>query len=138
MDTSVAASIASTLIVALGLAGAACAQRNASIEVETTVGYDFADFAASPPPGPPIVGALVLPEDGPPRAAAILSHGAAGPGGRQERAAALLAANGIAALILDHFGARGVASVARDQLRVPERCRRHRRRARLAVGAARS
>ena len=112
--------IVAALSVVLCLAGGACAQVGQPLQVPTAVGYDFADFAASPRPGAPIAGALSLPQDGPPRAAAILSHGAGGPGGRQARAAALLASNGIAALVLDHFGARGVGSVARDQLRVTE------------------
>jgi dienelactone hydrolase len=111
---------AAALSVALCVAGAACAQVAEPFQISTTIGYDFADFAASTPSGGLIGGVLVLPDDVPPRAAAILSHGAAGPGARQERVAELLAENGVAALIIDHFAARGVSSVAQDQLRVPE------------------
>lgn len=98
----------------------ACAAPGEPMRTGTLEGYDFADFIDAPPSGVAIEGRLVLPEGGSPSAAVILSHGAAGPGGRQERAAALFAEAGWAALILDHFDARGVRSVARDQIRVSE------------------
>lgn len=107
------------LLAALGVTGA-CAGPGERVQVQTTQGYDFSDFAAGPAPGVPISGSLVLPANATLRGAAVLSHGAAGPGARQERAARLLAEHGIAALVLDHFAARGVSSVTRDQLRISE------------------
>ncbi|MEO1532905.1 MAG: dienelactone hydrolase family protein [Pseudomonadota bacterium] len=104
----------------LGATTASCGVPGERVSVPTRAGYDFADFQSAPSRGPTIVGSLVLPSSGPVRGAAILSHGAGGTGARQERAARRLAELGVAALVLDHFGARGVRSVARDQLRVTE------------------
>ncbi|MEM6677619.1 MAG: dienelactone hydrolase family protein [Pseudomonadota bacterium] len=108
------------ILFGVGLLLAACAAPGAPLRTPTLEGYDFADFSNAPQSGVSLTGRLVLPEGAPPRGAAILSHGAAGTGGRQERAAALFAEAGWAALILDHFGERGVRSVARDQIRVSE------------------
>ncbi|MEM9146076.1 MAG: dienelactone hydrolase family protein [Pseudomonadota bacterium] len=83
--------------------------------------YDFPDLAAGRGPEDRIVGRLLMPDgDGPVRGAAILSHGAGGLGSRQHRMAERLAARGIASLVLDHFGPRGIGSTVRDQLRATE------------------
>ncbi|MEL6769227.1 MAG: dienelactone hydrolase family protein [Pseudomonadota bacterium] len=109
-----------SLMLCAGLLLSACAASGEPLRTQTLEGYDFADFIDARPSSVAIEGRLVLPEDSLPRAAVILSHGASGAGGRQERAAALFAEAGWAALILDHFGERGVRSVARDQIRVSE------------------
>ncbi|MEL7348576.1 MAG: dienelactone hydrolase family protein [Pseudomonadota bacterium] len=112
--------LATPLLLAAATVTAACAGPGERVEIPTTQGYDFADFAATPPADVPLTARLVLPESGAVRGAAILSHGAGGTGGRQDRAAVLLAQNGVAALVLDHFSARGIRSVARDQIRLTE------------------
>ncbi|MEM8791193.1 MAG: dienelactone hydrolase family protein [Pseudomonadota bacterium] len=113
-------SLMSSILLSVGILLSACVAPGEPLRTETLAGYDFADFIDARPGDVAIEGRLVLPEDGAPRAAVILSHGAGGTGGRQERAAAQFAEAGWAALILDHFGARGVRSVARDQIRVSE------------------
>ncbi|MEM6489503.1 MAG: prolyl oligopeptidase family serine peptidase [Pseudomonadota bacterium] len=114
-------------VLALALALSGCGGLPGQGEVVTIAArdaYDFADFARPVSPGeePVTLSArLAMPDDGMAlRGAAILSHGAAGPGGRQVRAAEALNRAGIATLIMDHFGGRGVRSVARDQIRVSE------------------
>ncbi|MEM9044204.1 MAG: dienelactone hydrolase family protein [Pseudomonadota bacterium] len=98
----------------------ACAAPGEPLRTKTLEGYDFADFIDAQSSSVSIEGRLVLPQEGVPSAAVILSHGAAGTGSRQERVATLFAEAGWAVLILDHFGERGVRSVARDQIRVSE------------------
>ena len=120
MDTALSRLGLVLTVMALASVTGACAQSGERIEIPTTRGYDFVDFPGAVPSDTPITGRLILPPDGEPRGAAILSHGAGGSGARQDRAARLLADRGIAAFVLDHFGARGVSSVARDQLRISE------------------
>lgn len=89
------------------------------ITFQTTTPYDFPDMIAGTAPQATIQGQLVMPEgDGPVRGAAILSHGSGGLGARQRRMAERLASAGIAAFALDHFGARGITSTAKDQLKL--------------------
>lgn len=108
------------LALALAALAPACAAGE-RLEVPTTDPYDFAQMAPGAPATTRVHARLILPPgDTVPRGAAILSHGAAGPGSRQTRMAERLAADGIAALVMDHFGPRGVGSTTRDQLRVTE------------------
>ncbi|MEO1459766.1 MAG: prolyl oligopeptidase family serine peptidase [Pseudomonadota bacterium] len=114
------ARLAGLAVLSLAACSAMSGSTTEELRFEARAVYDFADFAAGSGEPAPVEGRLYLPEEGPLRGAAILSHGAAGPGARQSRMAAVLAENGVAALLLDHFGPRGVGSVAREQLRVPE------------------
>ncbi|MEL6219919.1 MAG: dienelactone hydrolase family protein [Pseudomonadota bacterium] len=93
----------------------------AAFAIATRGPYDFPDLAAGRGPEEQVIGRLVLPDgEAPVRGAAILSHGAGGTGARQDRMAEHLADQGIAALVLDHFGPRGIGSTVRDQLRATE------------------
>ncbi|MEL7465564.1 MAG: dienelactone hydrolase family protein [Pseudomonadota bacterium] len=112
--------LVSLALLGAGLLLSACAAPGEPFRSGTMQGYDFADFTAARPGDLTLEGRLVLPENAAPRAAIILSHGAGGTGSRQDTAAAMFAEAGWAALILDHFGARGVRSVASDQIRVSE------------------
>lgn len=90
-----------------------------AISFASVTPYDFPEMIAGSAPPARVAAELVLPPgDAPVRGAAILSHGSGGPGGRQTRMADLLAEAGYAALVLDHFGPRGVTSTVRDQLRL--------------------
>lgn len=121
------------LVVGLGLTVGACAHtpgtppptddlgdgRSGRIGIASTSPYDFVDMIRGDAPAQVVWGELILPPgDGPVRATAILSHGAGGTGARQDRMAARLAEQGIAALVLDHFGPRDIASTVRDQIRI--------------------
>ncbi|MEM7424439.1 MAG: dienelactone hydrolase family protein [Pseudomonadota bacterium] len=120
MSSRIARIISAFAVVVIASAPAACGLSGERIAVPTSEGYDFADFRSDPAQGTTISGVLVVPSSGPILGAAILSHGAGGTGARQRRAARLFAEAGIAAFVLDHFTARGVSSVARDQLRITE------------------
>lgn len=102
-------------------ASPAAIPQDGAFAIATRGPYDFPELAAGLGPEERIGARLLLPEgDGPVRGAAILSHGAGGVGSRQDRMAEHLAAQGIAALVLDHFGPRGIGSTVRDQLRATE------------------
>ncbi len=91
------------------------------IAVPTVAPYDFPELIDGIAPAGAVAGRLVLPEgEGAVRGAAILSHGAGGTGSRQDRVAERLVAQGYAALVMDHFGPRGIGSTTRDQLRATE------------------
>ncbi len=91
------------------------------IAVTTLAPYDFPELIEGIAPASAVTGRLHLPEgEGEVLGAAILSHGAGGTGSRQDRAAERLVAQGYAALVLDHFGPRGIGSTVRDQLRATE------------------
>lgn len=90
-----------------------------TVAIESRAPYDFAEALAGGGAEGLITARLSYPAEGVPiRGAAILSHGSGGPGGRQERMAERLAEAGIATMLLDHFGSRGIGSTVRDQLRV--------------------
>lgn len=118
MALMLAATCFSAPAIAQSSAQSAAERRGRAVEILSSSGYDF--DALGEERGAVRLAADLLEPTARPRAVVILSHGSGGLGGHVYRWAERLRAEGYAALVLDHFAARGVASTAAAQLGVTE------------------